>query len=931
MSMLPPLAPLAVPGLDCRRIWCQGGVGGLLLLAACVPSSRSRDPEPAGIRAFAPAHGTVYTRIDLAGSGFQGASKVTFGRVEATRFVVPADDVLYAAVPPGAGTGPIEVTTPRGVIASRAAFQVDPGPPPLYLTGMIPASGPVGTRVTLRGAGLFSVTSVAFGGVQAAMPAPLGDSEMAVTVPPGALTGPVTVQLPDGTRAETVEVFKVDGLPPEAPVIKGYHPKEGPAGTPLELDGAHFATVHGAAIGGSEATFHTWSDTRMTVWVPVKAPPSGSLRVDSASGSGTSPAPFTLVQPKPVIHALFPRAGLPGTEVTILGDHLRETTAVRFGKVRGTGLVVKADTEVRVVVPEGAVTGPLVVEVPHGHGASGKTFTVTDTDPGLQVGILGLYVTQATQRMDGSVPLVAGREGLLRAFLVGDRPNEVRPVLRVTLKDAHGQTLLSKDVTAARRRLPLRLDETDLGGSWNLPIPGELLRPGLRVRAKVLPAPDLPVPPEGLAFPPEGKSMALNIVKVPPLGLTLVPIVSGLGRGDVVSEGRSLASWVAFFKHAFPVGDLDVDLAPPFTTTLALGSGTGAETLLKLRLALEALRLRSDGGNRRYWYGVFKAPYVSGIAGLGDRPKDPESNLNRTAVGWDHTGLRQGSNYPEVMAHELGHLLNRRHAPCGSAAGPDYHYPYRGGTIGAAGLDLQDQQTLDPWLYTDVMGYCSPLWVSDFTYKGVLEWRLKQGSHTASGSLASRQSGKGLLIWGTAGPGGAVTLEPAFETRGHSALPPPGDYHLECLDEAGQVLYSLAFEPTTLPDGAEAEAEGEGALAGFAFAIPLTPALEARLASIQVRKGGVVVGRLGSAPGAGGQAAARLVREPVATVWGEGEVLVTWDPAAYPRIIVKDPVTSQDLAMADGGNVTLPTAAHELEVILSDGLRTYTERIQVRP
>ena len=917
---MPPVPSIASPGFDRRRALALFAAFGLLALGACVTRRGDPGPEPLAIRAFAPGHGPVYTRVDLAGGAFKGATQVTFGGVQATRFVVPDGHTLYAAVPEGARTGPIEVTTPNGVVSSSAPFHVDSGPAMVSLFSMLPVSGPVGTRVTLRGAGLFSVTSVTFGGVPATLPEPLGDSERVVTVPAAAQDGPIIVALPDGTSASAPGEFRVQGRRLGAPVIQAYEPKSGPAGTSLEVDGDHFATASEVTIGGSEASFHTWSDTRMTVWVPLKAPHSGSLRVTSAWGSGTHPTPFTLVRPKPVIHALFPSAARPGTEITIMGDHLREVTAVRFGKARGEGLGVKSDTELRVTVPEGAASGFVSAEGPHGHGVSSQRFTVTATDPGLQVSIMGLYLTQATQRMDGSVPLVAGRDGLLRVFLLGDRPTQVSPVLEVTLKDAHGQVLLAEDVTAASRGLPLQLDEGNLARSWNLPVPGRLVQEGLRVRVQVLPTPGLPLLPED-------RSLAPNVVTVPPLGLTLVPIVSGFGAGRVVDEGRSLASWVDFFQRTFPVGELDVELAQPFTTTLELGFSPRVDTLVKLRDTLDALRLMRDGGSRRYWYGVFKAPYYSGLAGLGNMPPSAESNLNRTALGWDRAGMRHGSNYPEVLAHEVGHLLNRSHAPCGSASGPDYHFPYSGGGIGTAGLDLQAQQAMDPSLYTDVMGYCSPQWISDFTYQGVLAWRLRQGSHRASGSLASRQPGKGLLIWGTAGPEG-VTLEPAFETQGRSALPAPGAYRLECLDGDGQVLYELPFEPTLVPD----VPEGEGARNSFVFAIPLTPRLEEGLASIQVRKGGVVVGTLRPGnPGSGGHPGARAYRDPVATVWGEGEVLVTWDPAAYPKLIVKDAATGQELAMADGGSVTLPTRASELDVILSDGLRTTTQRLQVRP
>jgi hypothetical protein len=534
-----------------------------------------------------------------------------------------------------------------------------------------------------------------------------------------------------------------------------------------------------------------------------------------------------------------------------------------------------------------------------------------------------MYITQATQRMDHSVPLVANRDGLLRVFLEADRPNRLVPGLEVTLLDAHGQAVLVNDIFATGPGLPQKLDEARLPSSWNLPIPGRLLQPGVSLRVRLLPHPGLDLPTEGLALPEDGSALPLKVVKVPPIGITLIPVVSSNGTGKVVGWDRTLASWADRFKRIYPVAEVDLEVGAPHYTRLDLGQSSDSYVWTQLREDLEAERTVTEKGRQRYHFGVFVRS-TGGLLGLGNTPPSPWSTAKRTAIGCDQEGYRDGENYPEILAHELGHCLNRRHAPCGGAKGADPEYPYPLGIIGSPGLDVQANRALDGRFYTDVMGYCSPIWISDFTYKGVLDWLLRQAKGPGQGGLALSPPQPGRLIWGSIGHG-RVTLEPVFGTPDCDSAPTPGDYTLKALDEAGHVLFQTTFGPDPDPD----RPEGETEQASFMFVIPDTPALQARLASLQVSRGGAVLGTLRSSGASHPGPAAG--RDPVATAWGPGQVLLTWDPVAYPKVIVKDAATGESLGLAGHGSATLPTAVRELEVILSDGLRTVTRRLEVRP
>ena len=101
---------------------------------------------------------------------------------------------------------------------------------------------------------------------------------------------------------------------------------------------------------------------------------------DHAEADFQSPGPtfgdsttFTV----PQIASFSPTSGLDGTEVTINGVGLKQTSQVTFGGVKATTFAVESDKQVKAIIPNGAKTGKIVITTPSGTATSGTSFSVT--------------------------------------------------------------------------------------------------------------------------------------------------------------------------------------------------------------------------------------------------------------------------------------------------------------------------------------------------------------------------------------------------------------------------------------------------------------------------------------------------------------------------------------------------------------------------
>ena len=433
------------------------------------------------------------------------------------------------------------------------------------------------------------------------------------------------------------------------------------------------------------------------------------------------------------------------------------------------------------------------------------------------------HFTQAVQNSMSSVPLIAGRDALLRVFVTGDQESYFQPVVEASFY--RNNTLARRFMMEPEFEiLPAQVDEGRLDLSFNALIPGSLIEPGTEMFIEVDRERDVPAGPQSNRRVPEVGTLPLDVRVLPPMELTVVPIVTEATNGtDVYEWTDGMTPDSEQLRHArsvLPIGELTVNVHAGFMTSADLTTASGWSRLLG-----ELTFLRVAEGERGYYYGAVSLVSESTPRGLGfiGHP---------VAVGRAHG---------ETLAHEVGHNLGLHHAPCGGAIAPDQAFPYPNGSIGVWGYDVYEARLVSASLYRDFMGYCSPSWVSDYHFTRAMEFRLHEEESLVAGadhgSIANRGT---LLLWGRVGRG-ELALDPAFIVDLPAILPETeGPYRIEGFGSEGQRRFDLRFAPR--PD-----AWGGGS---FLFAVPYDPSLRGALDEVVLSgpEGTVTLKPFGSRP-----------------------------------------------------------------------------------
>jgi hypothetical protein len=322
---------------------------------------------------------------------------------------------------------------------------------------------------------------------------------------------------------------------------------------------------------------------------------------------------------------------------------------------------------------------------------------------------------------DLNTQLVRGRHALVRVFvapLTGWQPHEVQGVL--TLEGEQGTRQYESIIEVSALST-----DADLGSTFSFEIPAEDLPSDQAMSVSLHELGDASFDGDSSQSTwPSAGSYEAPFTPVGPLRITLVPVqydADGSGRLPDVSEPQ-LQLYEDLLLGMYPVPSVEITVADPFPwgATVA-ANGQGWQQLLS---AMVNLRGALSLGNDEYIYGLFNADDTfqgfcsfGCVAGLSLLSPNAGDAMARASIGVGFSG----PDAVVTLAHEVGHAHGREHAPCMLLGQPsDPNYPYDNAVLGVWGWDGPSGALKEPFGNTDIMGYCKPNWISDYTFDGLL-------------------------------------------------------------------------------------------------------------------------------------------------------------------------------------------------------------------
>jgi hypothetical protein len=339
-----------------------------------------------------------------------------------------------------------------------------------------------------------------------------------------------------------------------------------------------------------------------------------------------------------------------------------------------------------------------------------------------------------------NAPIITKRDALVRVHAnKASNANIGKVTAKLHVTSAGKETVITDGPKAIGAYIDSSLDST-----FNFPIDAAKITDDTEILVELMSAAEST---DATLYPPK-TPIPLNAVNAPKLRVELVPVkyeADGSNRLPDLGEA-SLEAYRDALYSLYPISDLEITQHAPLEWAVGVHSdGNGWDDLLN---AVMDMREKETVDEDVYYVGIFNPAatldaYCTEGCVLGVAPAsglssalDADMSL-RTALVLGFQSDRSGA----TMAQELAHAMGRMHAPCGYPAVLDKDFPYKDASIGTSGYDILTKSLVDAKNASDFMSYCTPAWVSDYTWKGISDRMLHVQQMMGAGGHPSATDG----------------------------------------------------------------------------------------------------------------------------------------------------------------------------------------------
>jgi hypothetical protein len=321
---------------------------------------------PPSVGSFSPDTGPPGTKVTIQGTSFTRDERAFLG---ATPLEIGArsETSLEVTIPPHANrSAPLSVKGPRGASTSTQIFRVVLPP---IVRKLEPMAGPPGSRVDLVGEHFLPGDQVKHGDVSLRI-VDYDEQRLGVELDRDATSAPFEIFRAGQKVATSPQPFEVV----RTPVVTGFTPTSGLAGTRVTLTGTYFTPELQVRYGKQPVRILERSGTTAVVVEVPHVEDDQPFTVETHGGVAATATSFDVFRYSSVTR-LTPAAGRPGSRVTVSGAGFDGSDRFFLGDVALPVLERRPDACV-VLVPSAAPSGVLTWES-HGKRQSSRlAFTV---------------------------------------------------------------------------------------------------------------------------------------------------------------------------------------------------------------------------------------------------------------------------------------------------------------------------------------------------------------------------------------------------------------------------------------------------------------------------------------------------------------------------------------------------------------------------